>query len=150
MGVISNSKIDFIPETKAVQDNTRRRYYIWEGCIDDLLALVPKITPEYSFPNKPYRPFSKFPPTTRDIAFMVKKDKNINEMRSTILDSDSKVLLVELFDVFSSEKLGENNISYAFHIVLDDNNETMTSETGDRILQKISHTLVSKFQATIR
>ncbi|MFH1909678.1 MAG: phenylalanine--tRNA ligase subunit beta [bacterium] len=113
------------------------------GKFDDLGLLVNK--------NKSqYRPISKFPAVKRDLAFVIDKNIESIEIRASILEIASKVILAEIFDEFESDKLGKDKKSVAFHIWLEDQKKTLLDSQADEIISKIVDELKEKFGAELR
>lgn len=109
---------------------------------DRLLDLVKK--------NHHYRPVSKFPSVTRDIAFIVSQKVNPADMTETIYLASDNINRVELFDEFASEKFGKSKKNVAFHIYLQDLAKTMTDQDADNIVRKIVSSIEPKFSAKLR
>ncbi|MFY9484741.1 MAG: phenylalanine--tRNA ligase subunit beta [Patescibacteria group bacterium] len=97
-----------------------------------------------------YRPISSFPPVVRDIAMIVDEALEPTEVIKTITGVDKKVLVVELFDEFRSDKFGRHKKSLAFRIILDDPKKTMTDGETQEIMESIATTLTEQFSATVR
>lgn len=97
-----------------------------------------------------YRPISKFPPAKRDLAFVVDKNIESDEVKKLILETAPEAVLVELFDEFESDKLGFGKKSVAFHIYLQELDKTMSDADADKIISKIVDELKNKFQAELR
>lgn len=97
-----------------------------------------------------YRPVSQFPPTIRDLAFIVNKDINAQKIPSHISDLDSHIFLVEQFDEFVSNKFGTDKKNVAYHIWLQDMQKPMNPKEVDKIISKIIKEIESKFNAKLR
>lgn len=106
-----------------------------------------------------YKPISQFPPTIRDLAFIVDKKTNADDICSQISHLDSHILLVELFDefFFSSEKstdanqralCGSKNLAY--HIWMQDLTKPMNPKDVDCITNEIIKDIEAKFNAKLR
>jgi len=93
---------------------------------------------------------SEFPPTIRDLAFIVEKSIDNQKILNSIQAIDPNILLVELFDEFESEKLGKNKKSIAYHIWLQDIKKPMDQKKVEKIINRIIDTISSKFKATLR
>lgn len=105
-----------------------------------------------SMPKKQihYRPISKFPSITRDLAFLVDRKTSTDEIIDTIFGLSSNISRVELFDEYSSDKLGKNKKNIAFHIFLQDMNKTMTDNDANLIINNIIKIIENKFNAKLR
>lgn len=97
-----------------------------------------------------YRSISNFPPVVRDIAVIVDEAVEPTEVIKTITAVDRKVLVVDLFDEFSSPKFGTRKKSLAFRIILDDPEKTMTDGQAQEIMESITRALGQQFSATVR
>lgn len=156
IALLSTSKIDFIPNCTTINPqqlpyNTRKKYYTWEGNIGDIKDILPKKSASLiDLKNIKYRPFSKFPPLVRDISCILANDIEIEAIRSTILESNQNILIVEPFDIYTSESLGQNKKSIALHIIFDSPTMTLVSADIDKIMEKIYHRLKTNFSAIIR
>jgi len=109
-------------------------------------------TEEYSLdvsPNK-YRPISRYAPTVRDLAFIVEENINAREIIKEIAKNDGRILIVELFDEFVSEKFGKHKKNIAFHIWLEDQDSPMAEADVEEILKKIISIVADKFGGKLR
>ena len=97
-----------------------------------------------------YRPVSKFPPVSRDLAFVVGGDVLVKDIRNSILDTCDKAVLAEVFDEFEDDRFGEGKKSVAFHIYLQDLEKTLSSGEADGEIAKIITALSEKFGAKLR
>lgn len=97
-----------------------------------------------------YRPISKFPPVKRDLAFVVNVGVSADDIRGEIKNVSSKAILVELFDEFISDKLGNDKKSVAFHVWLEDEEKTLQDNEAEQEVKKIIDALGKKFGAELR
>lgn len=97
-----------------------------------------------------YRAISKFPPVTRDIALVVDRSVSVADVIKAMTDTDSHVEAADLFDEFTSDKLGQGKKSLAFHIYYADPNRTLTNDEVTPIHSRVTQHLVDSFQASIR
>ena len=97
-----------------------------------------------------YRPISKFPPAVRDLAFIVSKNINNEDIIKTIYKEVDKLLLADLFDEFVSEKIGIDQKSLAYHIYLQDMEKALSDSEVNEIISKIINILKDKFKAQLR
>ncbi|HLC39108.1 MAG TPA: phenylalanine--tRNA ligase subunit beta [Patescibacteria group bacterium] len=107
---------------------------------------------EYQLPemSQKYQPISKFPPTIRDLAFIIDANILADEVLKTIKVIDPKIFLVEIFDEFASDKFGKGKKNLAFHIWLQDLHKNLNPNEVDNIVEKISNLIQKKYQAKIR
>lgn len=97
-----------------------------------------------------YRQVSKFPSVTRDLAFVVKKDIDNRMIVDSIYKASDWVNRVELFDVYSSDKIGKDKKSLAFHIYLQDLKKTMTDADADELIDQIIKKMKIEHKALLR
>jgi len=97
-----------------------------------------------------FKPISKFAPTVKDLAFVVDRKIQPQDIAKEIKSTDDKVKLVELFDEFISDKFGQTKKSLAFHIWLEDMERPLEEEETRKILKKITRHLSEKFNAILR
>jgi len=116
--------------------------------LDDVDIQLNKYSLEIS-KNK-YRPISKYAPTVQDLAFIVRSEIKSEEIINEIGQIDEKILLVELFDEYSSEKFGKNKKNVAFHVWLQEQKKPMAEETANKILKDITNAVADKFGGKLR
>lgn len=97
-----------------------------------------------------YREVSKFPPISRDLAFVMDTDYKNETVEEAIYQTSNNVLLVELFDEFVSDKFGENKKSVAFHIYFQNVGKTLSDGEADEQISRIIEAVSGKFNAKLR
>lgn len=100
--------------------------------------------------NIHYRPLSKYPSLTRDLAFLVDEGILANEVGDLIYSISDHINRVELFDEFASDKLGVGKKNIAYHLYLQDMNKTMVDSDADDIIKKVVEAVEKKFEAKFR
>jgi phenylalanyl-tRNA synthetase beta chain len=137
-----------------VLESFKIRKPVIAACIDfeKLLERVGDITAEFEIPEKKvkYRKISKFAPTVRDIAFIVGKDLDAEKIGEEIQEISDKILFVELFDEFESEKFGQGKKNLAYHIWLQDLKGPMKENEASQIIENIGKILTDKYKAKLR
>ena len=122
---------------------TKEDVYVLEINLDKLLAKrVGKMK---------YKEISKFPGVTKDLAFIVSKDVTAGEIISTIKKAGGKLLKdITVFDVYTGEKVGENQKSIAFSLTFLDINKTLSDEevmtVFNSIIEKVENTHKAKLR----
>ena len=104
-------------------------------------------------PEKTYatREISKFPIVERDIAVVTDEKVTNGELISAIKSACGKHFFeCELFDVYRSESLGENNKSLAYKIRLVSDDKTLTADEINAIIKKVLKSLEFRFGAKLR
>lgn len=91
-----------------------------------------------------FTPVSKYPAVSRDLAFVVKKSVPASKIldvirRSGKLGKEPIVRDVEIFDVYSGEHVGEDEVSIAANVTFQSDKKTLSeaeiSEVTDKILK---------------
>ncbi|MBS1517352.1 MAG: phenylalanine--tRNA ligase subunit beta [Bacteroidetes bacterium] len=117
--------------------------YIAEFCLNKIF--------ENSFKTVLYKEISKFPKVKRDLAVVVKKEVPYSEVNSLILRSGKGLLeKLELFDIYTGEKIGPENKSLAFNMEFSSQERTLTDSDIAAAMDKIIGDLKSKLDASIR
>ncbi len=88
-----------------------------------------------------YKPFSLFPSTFRDIAVWVPEDKTSEDILSMIVREAGGLLIQSnLFDEYKKDV----RVSYAFKLVFQSQEKTLTDEEVNEIVNKITNNLNSQ------
>jgi len=101
--------------------------------------------PAFRFAEPP-----KYPPVTRDLAFVVENKILYNDLRKEIMDFNPLIRSVELFDVYIGNKLEGGKKSLAFHLSYQADDRTLTAGEVDKIQTDLVADLSDKFKATLR
>ncbi|MGI5824675.1 MAG: phenylalanine--tRNA ligase subunit beta [Bacillota bacterium] len=98
-----------------------------------------------------YESLTKFPASTRDIAFTVKKDISVGDIEDVIRAEGGKYLTdVYLFDVYEGVQIGKENKSLAYSMTFLCRERTITDDEVNAAFQNILDNLESKFDAKLR
>lgn len=128
--------------------------YTFEVNVDDLLKKVVidknKLKLKISEKEVIYRPLSKFPMITRDVAFIVDKTVDAQEITKNIYAVSELINRVELFDEFASDKFGINKKNIAYHIYLQHPDKTLVDDEADRAVKDIIDKIEKEYKATLR
>ncbi len=102
--------------------------------------------------HKPrFETLSKFPGTNRDLALVLDKGVKYSTVEAAILKVVSdKMIELDVFDVFESEKLGTNKKSYAVRLSFLDKTKTITDHDVDAEMKKVIAALEKEVEAEIR
>ena len=95
---------------------------------------------------------SKFPTIRRDLALVIDRQCNFDEIQAIIKKADKKLIKeVGLFDVYKNEEqLGPGKKSYAVSIVFEDQTKTLQDKDIDPIIKNVMKMLEDKLGATLR
>jgi phenylalanyl-tRNA synthetase beta chain len=98
-----------------------------------------------------YKEVSKFPSVQRDLALLLDKKITYEAIETSIKKNNiSKLQAVKLFDIFESEKLGNNKKSLAVNFTFLDEEKTLTDKEIDGMMQKIISSLEKDVEAVLR
>ncbi|OON90823.1 MAG: phenylalanine--tRNA ligase subunit beta [Epulopiscium sp. Nele67-Bin002] len=118
------------------------KVYVMELDLDSLV--------NSSSPNKVYMPLPKFPVSTRDIAIKVSSDVLVGDIEKIIKQRGGRLLVgVELFDVYTGERIDEGYKSVAYKLIFRADDKTLTDNEVQKVLNKILNGL-SCLGATLR
>lgn len=92
----------------------------------------------------------KYPPVTRDLAFVVPNKVLYNDLRREISRFNPLIRSVELFDVYLGNKLTGGQKSLAFHLSYRAEDRTLVAEEVDKIQTALIAYLAQKFEAKLR
>ena len=98
-----------------------------------------------------FKEISKFPSIARDIAFVMDKSKTSEEVMSVIKKTGGKLLSkVEVFDVYTGDKINDNEKSIAYSLTFTSNDRTLTEEEVMEIFNNIIKVTVEKCNVSLR
>lgn len=153
IAIISTKPIELLNNIKVINKGekpylTRKKYYTWEGELDKFTPF--KINSDIiDIKVEKYKNISKYPPVVRDLAILIDKKYQLDEIKHNI-ENINYVLVAELFDVFNSDKFDYSIHSVAFRIVIDDEKKTLNAKKADEVIHQISELLKNKYKAIIR
>ena len=98
-----------------------------------------------------YKEVSKYLGMQKDVAFVLKKGLTNKEIVDVIKKAGGKLLTdIEVFDIYTGDKIGEEEISIAYNLKFEDQNKTLTDEEVMTIFNKIIDSVESKLGAKVR
>ena len=111
---------------------------------------IDKLT-KYARKNQKYAPITKFPAVERDISMVINEEIEVGEIEK-IIQKKAKKLLEEakLFDIYRSEKLGENKKSVAYSLKFRLPDRTLTDDEINSIMKEIIAELEKNLGAELR
>lgn len=116
--------------------------YLFEISMDALMTGVKPLK---------YKEVSKYPSINKDLAFIVKKDVSSNEISEVIKKSGGRLLTnIEVFDVYTGEKVENDEKSVAYALTFNDPAKTLTEEEVNTLFEKIIKDVESKLNAKLR
>jgi len=98
-----------------------------------------------------YKPLPKYPAIQRDLAVVVSKDLQAEQLMKTIYESAGDLLeSLKLFDVYTSEQLGKDKKSIAFSLTYRSAERTLTDEEVSSLHEQVLVSLKEKVGAELR
>ena len=98
-----------------------------------------------------YHDISKFPSVSRDLALLIDKSVQFEQIEQIARQTEKKLLKsVELFDVYEGKNLPAGKKSYAVNFVLQDESKTLTDKQIEAIMNKLINNLKQKLGAELR
>ncbi len=93
----------------------------------------------------------KFPEVRRDLALLIDKSVQFEQIRKIAFDLDNTLLRsVNLFDVYEGDKLPEGKKSYAVSFMLRDDSKTLNDAEIDAVMEKLIKAYIEHIGAVIR
>ena len=101
--------------------------------------------------NQMFQPVSKFPKVKRDFALLLDNKITFEELKRAAFQTEKSLLTdVNLFDVYTGNKLPEGKKSYALSFTIQDQKKTLTDNQVDKIMNKLQKRFENDFEATLR
>ena len=98
-----------------------------------------------------YHDISKFPSVSRDLALLIDKSVEFEQIEQIARQTEKKLLKsVELLDVYESKNLPEGKKSYAVNFILQDETKTLNDKQIEAIMTKLINNLKQKLSAELR
>ena len=98
-----------------------------------------------------YHDISKFPSVSRDLALLIDKNVEFEQIEQIARQTEKKFLKsVELFDVYEGKNLPEGKKSYAVNFILQDETRTLNDKQIEAIMTKLINNLKQKLGAELR
>ena len=111
---------------------------------------ITKLT-KYSKSNKKYVEVPKFPAVERDIAVIVDEKVEVGQIEKIIIKKSKKLLeQAKLFDIYRSDKLGQNKKSIAYSLIFRDKNKTLSDQEINTTMESIITELEKTLGAELR
>ncbi|KYC41586.1 phenylalanine--tRNA ligase subunit beta [Scytonema hofmannii PCC 7110] len=99
----------------------------------------------------PFKPYSTYPASDRDIAFFASVKVTVAEIEKAITKAGKELLDgVELFDEYCGEHVPQGQRSLAFRLLYRASDRTLTDAEVQSVHNKVREALVEKFGVTLR
>jgi phenylalanyl-tRNA synthetase beta chain len=116
------------------------------ACFELDLALLLARLPERKYL---YRPFSRFPRADRDLALVVDEPVTAERLQA-IIEQHPLVRRVVLFDLFSGSTLPAGKKSLAYHLELQSDEGTLSTEAVNEVMATVVRRLEQEAGASLR
>ena len=119
----------------------------------DTFVVELDLTPLYELASDEigYQALPRYPAITRDIAVIVDKAVMAGQLISSIKATAGELLeAVNVFDVYTGERLGENKKSVAISLIYRHAERTLTDEEITALHEQVVHVLEQSFAAELR
>jgi len=138
--ILDRQKVGFIGRVHPKLE--KDEIYVLELSIDKLNVKTKPIK---------FKPASKLPSITKDLAFIVDKNVTSEEVEKLIKKSGSRMLTnIEVFDVYTGENVDKGKKSIAYKLTFTDMDKTLTDEEVMNVFNKIIDDVTSKMDAKLR
>lgn len=98
-----------------------------------------------------YKPVSKYPSITRDLAIVCDKNINASDIMALIKQTGKKILVdIQLFDLYVDESIGLENKQLAYKLTFCDSEKTLESADVDKVIRSILNRLEFTYKAKLR
>jgi len=98
-----------------------------------------------------YSPVSVYPVAIRDLAVLVPKETKVIEVLNIINSSGGKLIKdIDVFDIYEGEEIPDNKKNFAFHLIYQAEDRTLSSKEIDKIQQKIIKALEKNLEWQVR
>ncbi|MFA6128486.1 MAG: phenylalanine--tRNA ligase subunit beta [Bacteroidales bacterium] len=98
-----------------------------------------------------FQELPKYPLVRRDFALVVDQSVRYEDIRSLAYLVERKLLKdVNIFDVYTSDKLGQDKKSLAISFILQDENKTLTDKQIEQVMEKLQTAFEKKLGAVLR
>lgn len=138
---IDETSIGYIGQVHPNIDN--KPIYLFELNLNKLMTLT----------NNPliYEETPKYPVVHKDVAFLVDKQTKASDIMKTIAKAGGKrLLLQDIFDVYTGENIAPDQKSLAFNLVFQDKNKTLEEEEINHLFHKIIKAVEQECHAQLR
>ena len=125
-----------------LKENDINEGYVFELNLDEIMNIRNT--------KNNYKPISKFPTVSRDIAILINKDVPASEIIALIKQTAKKLVNINIFDVYQGDKIDANLKSIAISLEFQDSEKTLTSEDVDKFINQILKRLDFTYQAKLR
>lgn len=93
---------------------------------------------------------SIYPEIERDLSFVIDKKYLHFDIHKALVNIDSLIKTVKLFDIYDGKNIETGKKSVAYHFVISDYKKTLSSDEADDIINRAIEVIEKKFDAKVR
>ncbi|MCK5235652.1 MAG: phenylalanine--tRNA ligase subunit beta [Deltaproteobacteria bacterium] len=109
------------------------------------------LTPYKKRKKLAFKDLTKFPESSRDLAFVIDSEVPYSDIISGVKQIDTKVIeMIELFDVYYGKNIPKGKRSLAIRVIIRDRQKTLLTEEIEALMTRVAELLKDKFGADIR
>jgi phenylalanyl-tRNA synthetase beta chain len=102
-------------------------------------------------PSLVYQEVSKFPEVRRDLSLVLDEQVTFKQIKDLAIKTDKKLIQeVNVFDVYTGDKIEQGKKSYSVSFTLLDKDQTLTDTTIDQTMKKLISNYEKELNALIR
>ncbi len=143
---IDNQEVGFLGQIypKISEDlGVKEKVFVFDFNFERLIKLVSE--------EHEYQPISSQPMAIRDLAVLVPRGTKVVEVLNKINRAGGKLVQdVDLFDIYSGEEITQGKENFAFHIIYQAEDRTLSSKEIDKIQQRIIKALEENIEWEVR
>jgi phenylalanyl-tRNA synthetase beta chain len=143
---IDNQEVGFLGQVypKISEDlGIKEKVFVFDFNFERLIKLVSE--------EHEYQPISSQPMAIRDLAVLVPRGTKVVEVLNKINRAGGKLVKdVDLFDIYSGEEITQGKENFAFHIIYQAEDRTLSSKEIDKIQQRIIKALEENIRWEVR
>lgn len=87
--------------------------------------------------KKVFQEYTRFPRVKRDLSMILSKNIQYSDIEKIALQTDSRIIALNIFDVYEGQNIGAGNKSYAISYYIQDTTHTLTDDEIDEIMNKL-------------
>ncbi len=100
--------------------------------------------------GRAYEPIPAFPQPKRDLAFILSREVEVQQMTRVMRATDPLVRHIEWFDTYEGKGMDEDKKSVAFHLTIGSDERTLESAEVDAVLERVKAAMAGAFDASVR
>ncbi len=98
-----------------------------------------------------FKELPKYPEVRRDLALLLDESVTYEEIKRLALKTEKYYIKkINLFDIYTGDKIDKGKKSYAISFILQDLKSTLTDKQIDKIMNKLSDAFIRELKARIR